>query len=161
MVGTAGAVGATSVLVPLTPGIAAADTGAPDVVQQAGPSTAAAGSHQSRGERVVHAASEEWGHPYMYGGDGPVVFDCSGLTKYVYGKFGVHLPHNAAEQYRVVDHVSKSDMRLGDLVFIYDASGIFHVGIYAGKHEMWEAPHTGDVVRKEKIWTDSFVVGRP
>jgi cell wall-associated NlpC family hydrolase len=97
----------------------------------------------------------------VYGGSGPVVFDCSGLTKYVYNKVGVKLPHNSAAQYKVVDHVAKSDMRRGDLVFIYDEDGIFHVGIYAGSHKMWAATHTGDMVRKEKIWTENFVVGRP
>jgi cell wall-associated NlpC family hydrolase len=90
-----------------------------------------------------------------------VVFDCSGLTKYVYKQFGVKLPHNSAAQYHVVDHVAKSNMRRGDLVFIYDEDGIFHVGIYAGHHQMWAATHTGDMVRKEKIWTENFVVGRP
>jgi len=117
--------------------------------------------HQSRGQKVVQAASEEFGHPYMWGAEGPVAFDCSGLTKYVYNEFGVSLPHNAAEQYQVVNHVSKDDMQPGDLVFIYDQQGIFHVGIYAGGHEMWAASHTGDVVRKQAIWTDNFVVGRP
>ena len=159
--GAAGALGATTLVMPMTAGVASAATPGPGLAPHVGPTTSSNDSHQSRGERVVHAAAKEWGHPYMYGGDGPIAFDCSGLTKYVYGKFGVNLPHNAAEQYQVVNHVSKSDMRLGDLVFIYDNEGIFHVGIYAGHHEMWEAPHTGDYVRKEKIWTDSFVVGRP
>lgn len=119
------------------------------------------GSHDSRGARVVHAASKEWGHPYVYGGDGPLVFDCSGLTKYVYDKFGVSLPHNSAAQYQVVDHVSKADMRLGDLVFFYDDGGIYHVGIYAGGDQMWAASQTGDYVRRQPIYTDRYVVGRP
>jgi cell wall-associated NlpC family hydrolase len=110
---------------------------------------------------VVQAAAQEYGHPYQWGGEGPLTFDCSGLTKYVYKQFGVQLPHNAAEQYQVVRHVAKSDMRLGDLVFIYDRHGIFHVGIYAGRNEMWAATHTGDIVRKEQIWTEKYVVGRP
>jgi len=155
-----GALGATTLVFPLAPTIATAATPAPTVVGSPGTSRSD-GSQDSRGERVVHAASQEWGHPYAYGGDGPVVFDCSGLTKYVYQKFGVQLPHNAAAQYQVVDHVAKSDMRLGDLVFFYDDSGIYHVGIYAGGNQMWAASHTGDYVRKQPIYTDQFVVGRP
>ncbi len=158
-VGAVGALSVTSVLVPVAAGSASADPAS--ALEHGAGLTSDGNSHESRGARVVRAASQEWGHPYLYGADGPVAFDCSGLTKYVYGKFGVDLPHNAAGQYQVVTHVSKADMELGDLVFIYDGSGIFHVGIYAGDHEMWEAPHTGDVVRKEKIWTDSYVVGRP
>lgn len=133
---------------------------APAVLSPAG-SHSQGGSHDSRGARVVHAASKEWGHPYVYGGEGPLVFDCSGLTKYVYDKFGVSLPHNAAAQYQVVDHVARSDMRLGDLVFFYDDGGIYHVGIYAGGDQMWAASQTGDYVRKQAIYTDRYVVGRP
>ena len=154
-----GALGATALALPLAPGVAAADASGPEVHPVS--TTSSDGSHDSRGERVVHRASEQWGHPYVYGGDGPLVFDCSGLTKYVYKKFGVQLPHNAAAQYKVVDHVAKSDARLGDLVFFYDESGIYHVGIYAGGDKMWAASHTGDYVRKQPIYTDRFLVGRP
>jgi cell wall-associated NlpC family hydrolase len=155
-----GALGVTALVLPVTSSAATADAPVPDAVRPAG-TTSSDGSRDSRGERVVHEASEQWGHPYVYGGDGPLVFDCSGLTKYVYKKFGVRLPHNSAMQYQVVDHVSKSQMRLGDLVFFYDDSGIYHVGIYAGGDQMWAASHTGDYVRKQEIWTDRYVVGRP
>jgi cell wall-associated NlpC family hydrolase len=157
---TVGALGAASLVFPLAPTIATAETPGPALVGAAD-TTQSDGSRDSRGARVVHAASEQWGHPYVYGGDGPLVFDCSGLTKYVYNKFGVNLPHNAAAQYNVVEHVSKSDMRLGDLVFFYDGSGIYHVGIYAGGDKMWAASKTGDYVRKQAIYSDSFLVGRP
>jgi len=161
-VGTAavGALGAGALVFPLTPTIASADAPGPAVVSSTD-SSRSDGSRDSRGERVVHKASEQWGHPYVYGTQGPVAFDCSGLTKYVYEKVGVRLPHNSAAQYRVVDHVSKANMRPGDLVFFYDGSGIYHVGIYAGGDQMWAASHTGDYVRKQAIYTDKFVVGRP
>lgn len=158
---TAGAVGATALGVSLAPGVAVADTTAPEMPAPTGPVATSDRSHQTRGERVVDAASEHFGKPYQWGGEGPITFDCSGLTKYVYREFGARLPHNSAAQYRVVDHVAKSDKRLGDLIFIYDADGIFHVGIYAGGDQMWAATKTGDVVRKQEIWTDSYVVGRP
>lgn len=166
-----GALGASALVIPLTPGIASADTPGldPHVPKVPGvhrprtpqPPAPLPGSHESRGKKVVQIASEQFGHPYMWGADGPVAFDCSGLTKYVYHQVGVELPHNAAMQYDVVHHVAKSDKRLGDLIFIYDETGIFHVGIYAGDGQMWAAGHTGDVVRKQAIWTDSYVVGRP
>jgi cell wall-associated NlpC family hydrolase len=119
------------------------------------------GSVHVPGARVVRAAAEEDGKPYKYGADGPVSFDCSGLTQYVYAQFGVELPHNAAAQYRAVDHVAKADMRLGDLLFFRDADGIYHVGIYAGGEKMWAAENPAEDVRERHIWTDRFVVGRP
>lgn len=119
------------------------------------------GAAQVPGARVVRVAAEERGEPYKYGADGPVSFDCSGFTKYVYAQFGIELPHNAAAQYRAVDHVAKADMRRGDLVFFHDKDGIYHVGIYAGGKQMWAAENPGEDVRKQHIWTDRFVVGRP
>ena len=113
------------------------------------------------GVRVVQAAAEEYGHPYKYGADGPQAFDCSGLTKRVYARFGISLPHNSAAQYRAVDHVPKSDVRLGDLVFYFNDDGVYHVGIYAGNKQIWAAGAPGEVVRKHHIWTDRFLVGRP
>jgi cell wall-associated NlpC family hydrolase len=155
------AVGATTLALPLTAGIATADTPGAAVDQAPGTVTASDGSHDSRGERVVRQASQEWGKPYVYGTEGPVSYDCSGLTKYVYRQVGVQLPHNSAAQYQVVEHVSKSDMRRGDLVFFYNEDGIYHVGIYAGGHHMWAANETGDFVRRQEIWTGHFLVGRP
>ena len=161
-IAAAGTVGAATLVLPLAPGAAFADTqGAAPKLPSPPDLPGQHQSHQSRGDRVVQAASEEYGHPYMWGAEGPVAFDCSGLTKYVYKQFGVQLPHNSAAQYDAVRHVSKSDMRRGDLVFIYDEGGIFHVGIYAGGDQMWAATHTGDIVRKQEIWTDRYVVGRP
>jgi cell wall-associated NlpC family hydrolase len=167
-VGTAGALGATALALPLTAGIATADTTdsvadppAGAVTASDGSVTASDGSRHSRGERVVQEASEEWGSPYVYGGEGPLVYDCSGLTKYVYNQVGVDLPHNSAQQYQVVEHIPKSNMRRGDLVFFYNQDGIYHVGIYAGGDQMWAANETGDYVRKQEIWTDHFLVGRP
>ena len=55
----------------------------------------------SRAERAVELALSFRGTPYVYGGESPAGFDCSGLTQYVYGRVGVHLPRVAADQFRV------------------------------------------------------------
>ena len=78
----------------------------------------------------------------------------------MFGRFGKSLPHNSAQQYSVVHHISKSQVRVGDLIFIYEGGGIHHVGIYAGSGYMWHSPKTGDHVRKAKIWTSAYYVGR-
>jgi cell wall-associated NlpC family hydrolase len=119
------------------------------------------GSSQVAGVRIARAAAEEAGDPYKYGAEGPLAYDCSGLTQHVFARFGIHLPHSSAAQYRAVDHVPKSNLRMGDLVFYYDDDGIYHVGIYAGSRQIWAAGSPGEVVRKHHIWTHRFVVGRP
>lgn len=159
--------GAVALMVALTD-LASGDTPEHDVDPPPSATVSPHGSDESNvdgrrlsGVRVVRAAAEEYGHPYRYGADGPVAYDCSGLTQHVFAQFGVRLPHNSAAQYREVDHVSRQHMRLGDLVFIYDDDGIYHVGIYAGGDRMWAASNPGEVVRTHEIWTDRFVVGRP
>ncbi len=110
------------------------------------------------GVRAVALARRELGVPYVWGGDGPSGFDCSGLVFYVYGRLGVHLPRVAADQYRAGRHVSRSDLRPGDLVFFH---GLGHVGIYIGGGSFIHAPHTGDVVRISSLsgWYDETYVG--
>ncbi len=112
------------------------------------------------GRRVVAEAARHKGAPYEYGAAGPNAFDCSGFTMYVFGRFGIQLPHSAAGQYDAVRHVPASDLQLGDLVFFEGSSGIYHVGIYAGHGEMWAATHSGDYVRLESIDEAPYVVGR-
>ena len=112
------------------------------------------------GVRVVAEAARHYGAPYQWGAVGPHRFDCSGLTVYVFHKLGVRLPRTAAAQYRAVRHVSHSSVRVGDLIFKYNSSGyVYHVGIYAGHGMMWNATHTGDIVRKSRV-SGRYHVGR-
>jgi uncharacterized protein YgiM (DUF1202 family) len=48
---------------------------------------------------VASYAVQFAGSRYVYGGSSPRGFDCSGLTSYVYSKYGVGLPDNAAAQF--------------------------------------------------------------
>ncbi|MEN9934750.1 MAG: hypothetical protein RLZZ387_1329 [Chloroflexota bacterium] len=78
------------------------------------------------------------GSRYVWGGSNPERgFDCSGFTKYVFGQFGLKLPHSAASQYssRYGAVVSDpSELQSGDIVFFVNTykRGISHVGIYIG-----------------------------
>ncbi len=115
------------------------------------------------GSHAVTIASYQKGDPYLWGAAGPDKFDCSGLTKYVYGRLGKYLPHNSAMQYSTsyVTHIGKSYKQPGDLIFLKNSSGsIYHVGVYAGYGRWWVAAHTGDVVKLQTIYTTSYVVGR-
>ncbi|NYD43675.1 C40 family peptidase [Nocardioides panaciterrulae] len=116
--------------------------------------------HASRAARVLHAAASRRGAPYRWGATGPRSFDCSGYTSWVYRRVGVHLPRTAAEQSRATRHVSHRAARPGDLVFFASHRRVYHVGIYAGHHSIWHAPHTGTVVHREHLWTAHYFVGR-
>lgn len=117
---------------------------------------------KSRGLRALRRVKSQAGDPYSYGANGPHAFDCSGLTQWVYKGLGHKLPHSSSGQ---VSHTFKVKRpRKGDLVFFYGGGGVYHVGIYAGKHDgrrwVWHAPRSGETVKKDPIWTDSHVIRR-
>ncbi len=112
------------------------------------------------GSRAVAEASRHAGAPYRYGATGPTRFDCSGYTRYVFGRLGRSLPHSSTQQYSATRHVAKASKQPGDLIFTRSGGRITHVGIYAGAGQFWDAPKSGDHVRKRKIFTSDYVVGR-
>ena len=110
---------------------------------------------------VLSWAAKEKGKPYSYGAAGPSRFDCSGLVMYVFQHaVGRSLPHNAQSQYARTVHISRSALRPGDLVFEVSGGYAYHVGIYAGNGYFWHAPHSGTVVKKQKMYSSHWRFGR-
>jgi cell wall-associated NlpC family hydrolase len=93
------------------------------------------------------AAESRLGRPYVWGGDGPNVFDCSGLVQWSLAQAGVVMPRVAADQARTGPQVPLSQLAVGDLLFYHTdptAPGyISHVAIYVGDGEMIQAPEPG------------------
>lgn len=114
----------------------------------------------AQGSRAVQVAATRRGSPYSYGAVGPRRFDCSGLTKWTFAKFGRNLPHSSSAQYGRTKHIGKASRRPGDLVFFHRGGRIYHVAIYAGNNKVWHAPYSGTRVRLERIWTGSVYYGR-
>jgi len=94
---------------------------------------------------IVAYAYNFMGRPYVYGGNGPSSFDCSGFTSYVFAHFGISLPRVASSQQGVGTAVSSDNLQPGDLVFF--GSPAHHVGIYVGDGCYIHAPRTGDVIK--------------
>jgi cell wall-associated NlpC family hydrolase len=88
------------------------------------------------------------GKPYVWAADGPDGYDCSGLTLAAWRAAGVSLPHNAAMQWDVVAHISRSQLRPGDLVFY---NGLGHVGLFVGNGKIIHAPNAGEDVRLSSV----------
>lgn len=124
------------------------------------PKSSGVASSSAAGSSVVALASRYLGVPYVYGGSSPRGFDCSGLTMYVYGLLGISLPRTAQQQYNATTHISRSQARPGDLVFFFTGGLVSHVGIYIGGNMMIAAPHTGDVVKKQSIYSANIAFGR-
>lgn len=49
-------------------------------------------------DAIIEEAKRYLGRPYLWGGNGPERFDCTGFTKYVYAKFGYRLGRTVPAQ---------------------------------------------------------------
>ena len=49
-------------------------------------------------DAIIKEAGRHLGKPYLYGGNGPQNFDCTGFTCYVYKKFGYTLSRSSSDQ---------------------------------------------------------------
>jgi peptidoglycan DL-endopeptidase CwlO len=118
------------------------------------PPAASAGAPSAAAAQAIAFARAQMGKPYVWGGNGPNGFDCSGLTMMAYKSAGISIPRVAADQYTIGTHINdQSQLLPGDLVFFAhgSASSIHHVGIYIGNGDMIEAPFTGANVRVHTI----------
>jgi cell wall-associated NlpC family hydrolase len=92
------------------------------------------------------------GAPYRNGGSDPNGFDCSGFTQYVFAQYGVSLPREVREQYRIGKPIDSRDLAPGDLVFFSTTdSGASHVAIVIGGDQFVHAPSSNGVVRVERL----------
>lgn len=102
--------------------------------------------------KVIEIAMAQRGIDYVYGGQSPSGFDCSGLTYYSYDKgAGIKLKRTALSQ--ATDsrypNVARSDLKAGDLVFfntVDDNDNYDHVGIYLGNSQFVHASSGADEV---------------
>lgn len=83
--------------------------------------------------RLLNIAMRFGGVPYVWGGDTPAGFDCSGFVQYVFRQVGINLPRTADVQYELGRQVLQTELQPGDLVFFetYEP-GASHNGIYIG-----------------------------
>lgn len=130
------------------------DVAAPAQAEAATTSTTAWSSER---EAAADLAESRVGKtPYEYGGTSLWTgVDCSGLTGEVYRKQGVTLPRTASQQKSAVRSIHRQWLRKGDLVFY----GNHHVGIYVGDGYIVDAPSSGRMVEKRKMWSGERTYG--
>lgn len=120
-------------------------TSAPAVDQPSAPVT-------SQGQQLVNFAMQFHGYPYVWAGNTPSGFDCSGFTQYVVQNvLGYDITHSTDIQAGYGTSVAWGAWQPGDLIFFVGTGGggyISHVGIYIGDGQMIHAenPGTGVVI---------------
>lgn len=113
---------------------------------------------------VMELSNSLLGTPYVYGGNSPWGFDCSGFVSYVYRQHDIQLHRCADEQMQDGLVVAREDLQVGDLVF-FSAYGPWlasHVGIYVGNNRMIHAGSSGIEYAdlNTPYWADSYVGAR-
>ena len=105
--------------------------------------------------KALSFALAQIGVPYVYGGESPSGYDCSGLVQAAYRAAGISLPRTAQEQFDAGPHLpAGAQLEPGDLVFFgASTSDVTHLGMVVRSGEMVDAPHTGTVVRTEPFPT--------
>ena len=122
-------------------------------------------STSTSASKLVSYAKSLLGKPYVWGAQGPSSFDCSGFTYYVFKNFAnITLPRTSVDQSTYGITVSKSNLKVGDLVF-FDTDGandgnVSHVCIYIGSIQFIHSSSTkGKVVISDftNYYNNAFV----
>jgi cell wall-associated NlpC family hydrolase len=106
----------------------------------------------STGSKAAQIACGKIGRPYVFGAEGPSVFDCSGITKWAWAQATggkVDLYHYTVTQFQQTKRVTRDQLRPGDLIFFF--SDMHHMGMYVGDGWVLHAPTSGDVVRMARM----------
>lgn len=90
------------------------------------------------GQAALNNARSRLGAPYVWGGQGPWGFDCSGLIAWAYRSAGYNMPGGSYNQWNHGRFISQGQLAPGDLVF-YGPGGSQHVAIYAGNGQVVQA----------------------
>ena len=111
-----------------------------------------AGNNASGAARRVVPRGEKYvGVPYVWGGETPKGFDCSGFVQYIYRAEGVELPRTSRQMAGSGFGVSRSEMAVGDLMLFADNGPVSHVAIYAGNGRFIHSSSSGNGVRYDNL----------
>jgi cell wall-associated NlpC family hydrolase len=108
----------------------------------------------SIGVQALRKALTRRGYPYVWGAAGPHAFDCSGLVVWAYAQIGISLQHFTGDLWNEGEHIPRSELEPGDLVFFFANLG--HVGIYIGNGLMVDAPTFGQVVQVQPVFWSAY-----
>lgn len=122
-------------------------------------SEALAQDNAASGQFIADYAMQFWGYPYVWAGNSPAGFDCSGFTQYVLlNTLGIDIGHGVAGQTGYGSWVDWGEWQPGDLVYFAGTyrAGISHTGVYIGDGQFIHAENAGTGVVVSSIYSDYY-----
>lgn len=113
----------------------------------------------SAGQGIAGFALQFVGYPYVWAGNTPGGFDCSGFTQYVVqNTLGIDIGHGTPGQMAYGYSVGYGAWAPGDLIFFANTFdvGISHVGIYIGDGMMVHAASEETGVLISSVYSDYY-----
>ncbi|MDO4567726.1 MAG: peptidoglycan-binding protein [Clostridia bacterium] len=122
------------------------------------------GGGESGVRLLIQIARSKKGCPYVLGGKGPNVFDCSGLVYWCLNQAGVSQPYLTSIGWRSVTHYQRissiDDVQAGDILVFKMSETQGHVGIAVSGSVMVDASNNqGEVVERSfmsSYWDTHF-----
>ncbi|WP_164668805.1 NlpC/P60 family protein [Virgibacillus doumboii] len=112
--------------------------------------------------KVIEEAYAQIGTPYVWGGESPSGFDCSGFIQYIFGTQNITLPRTVSDTWNFTQHVNSPSV--GDLVFFETYKpGPSHMGIYIGNGKFIHAGESRGVEiskLKNSYWNQRYLGAR-
>lgn len=109
--------------------------------------------------QLVSSAKQFIGTPYVWGGESPKGFDCSGFIQYVFQQQGLLVPRTVSELWNFSKPVNT--LSVGDFVFFETTrSGPSHMGIYTGNNQFIHAGESRGVEVSEMsnpYWQERYL----
>lgn len=113
--------------------------------------------------QLLKSYSNWKGTKYTLGGDSERGMDCSALTRRVYREvYGYELPRQTVQQIKVGAHVSKENLKPGDIVFFRPEGTNNHTAVYLGDTLFINASSSKGVVistLENTYWNKYFKYG--
>lgn len=113
------------------------------------------------GQQVLDFLMQFVGQPYVWGGQAPGGFDCSGLMWYGLQHFGINIPRTSNAQLAALRSIPLAQAQIGDLVFFdSDSNGRSdHVGMYAGNGMVLVADNPSQPIHVVSVSTEAKITG--
>ena len=107
---------------------------------------------------------ENWkGTKYSFGGDSSRGIDCSALTRRVYREvFSFELPRVTKDQIKVGRHVSRNNLKPGDILYFRPDGKYNHTAVYLGNSLFINASSSKGVIlssMEHSYWSKYFIHG--